>query len=171
MIQLRSFVILSGLLISLPFISCSTIQTAQQKTQLYSTTSDTLTLPKSKERIDKTPTYELFFELLDNTRCLDISVIAQDRNGKRFRCAFILEALVDTSLYPVKPLKPIYTEFARNFDINWRFQSNIFICSDENDPLKRLTKGNYRLKISAFSNNYYTFTIDIKSSVPVEFRK
>ncbi|MEJ5363396.1 MAG: hypothetical protein WHV26_15155 [Spirochaetota bacterium] len=152
-------------------ISCSTIPAEQQKLQVYSFSSNSLTLLKSKELIDKTPTYEVYFDLIEDARCIDISVIAQDKNGKRVRCAFILESLIDLSRFQKKPLQPVYSEIAKNFDINWRFQSNIFVCTDDTDPLKRLTKGNYRLKISAFSNNYFTFTIDIKSSVPVEFRK
>ncbi|MEW6526801.1 MAG: hypothetical protein AB1444_09065 [Spirochaetota bacterium] len=151
--------------------SCSTVTNTQQKSHVYSFISDTVTLPKSKELIDKTPTYEIYFDLLEDTRCIDITVIAQDKNGKRVRCGFILESLVDVSHFPKKPLQPVYAEIAKNFDINWRFQSNIFVCTDDTDPLKRLIKGNYRLKISAFTNNFYTFTVDIKSSVPVEFRK
>ncbi len=152
-------------------ISCAAVRTSEKKTSVYSFTADTLTLSKSKELIDKTPTYELYFDLMDNAQCIDITVIAQDRNGKRVRCAFILESLVDMSRFQKKPLQPVYTELAKNYDINWRFQSNIQFCNDNNDPLKRLIKGNYRLKLSAFTNNFYTFTVDIKSQVPVEFRK
>ncbi|MCX8124824.1 MAG: hypothetical protein N3F66_11790 [Spirochaetes bacterium] len=151
--------------------SCSTVSNNQQKSQVYSFSADTLTLPKSKDLIDKTPTYEVYFELIQNTQCLDITVIAQDKNGKRVRCGFILESFVDVSHFPKKPPKPVYTELAKNFDINWRFQSNINVCNDTNDPLKRLNKGSYRLKITAFSNNFYNFTIDITSAVPVEFQK
>lgn len=165
------FNIASGLLIVLLTASCSTTPTVQQKSQVYSFSADTLTLPKSKELIDKTATYEIYFDLLENAQCINISVIAQDKNGKRVRCGFILESLVDVSKFPKRPVQPVYTEIAKNFDINWRFQSNIYVCSDENDPLKRLIKGNYRLKISAFSNNFFTFTVDIKSTVPVEFKK
>ncbi|MDH7553115.1 MAG: hypothetical protein QHH74_05615 [Spirochaetota bacterium] len=153
------------------FTSCSTANIKRESVKLYTFISYSYDLPKSKELIDKTPTYEVYFDLLEETRCIDISVVAQDRNGKRVRCAFILESLVDISRFPKKPFQPVYSEIAKNFDSNWRFQSNIFVCTDDTDPLKRLTKGNYRLKISAFSTNYYTFTIDIKSSVPVEFKK
>lgn len=163
--------IIQGLLFLLLTTSCSTVPTTQQQSQVYSFAGDTLTLTRSKELIDKTPTYEVYFDLPENAQCIDISVIAQDKNGKRVRCGFILESLVDVSKFPKRPVQSVYTEIARNFDINWRFQSNIYVCSDENDPLKRLNKGNYRLKISAFSNNFFTFTVDIKSAVPVEFRK
>ncbi len=165
------YIIFICLLILFLTISCSTIPTVQQKSQIYSFSSNSLALPKSKDLIDKTPTYEVYFDLLEDTRCIDISVIAQNRNGKRVRCAFILESRIDLSRFQKKPLQPVYSEMAKNFDINWRFQSNIFVCTDDTDPLKRLAKGNYRLKISSFSNNYYIFTINIKSPVAVEFRK
>lgn len=167
----NNFYIIQGFLIVSLITSCSTVPTVQQQSQVYSFAGDTLTLTRSKELIDKTPTYEIYFYLPENAQCIDISVIAQDKNGKRVRCGFILESLVDVSKFTKRPVQSVYTEIARNFDINWRFQSNIYVCSDEYDPLKRLNKGSYRLKISAFSNNFFTFTVDIKSSVPVEFRK
>ena len=151
------------------FLNCSTITTNEHTIKTYSITVNTLLLPKSKELIDKTPTYELYFNLAENTQCIDVTVIAEDKNEKRVRCAFILESKVDLSYYTSKPLKPVYTEIARNYDFNWRMQTTVNVCTSATDPLKKLNKGSYRLRISAFSGNYFTFTIDISSPVPVEF--
>jgi len=163
-------ILLYGIVIA-PFFSCTSSIIKKETTQEYLFTAQSTTLTKSKDRIDNTATYEAYFELADNTRCIEISVIAIDPYNKRVRCGYILESEVDTSRFPKKPLQPVFTEIAKNFDVNWRFQSNIVFCSDQTDPLKRLNKGNYRLKITAFSDKMFTFTIQIKSSVPVAFKK
>jgi len=166
-----AFLMLLFVIIITSFISCTSSVIKKETTQEYSFTAQSTTLTKSKDRIDNTATYEAYFELADNTRCIEISVIAIDQYNKRVRCGYILESEVDTSRFPKKPLQPVFTEIAKNFDVNWRFQSNIVFCSDQTDPLKRLNKGNYRLKITAFSDKMFTFTIQIKSSVPVAFKK
>ena len=167
----RSKIICCHLLFCLTvYISCSTgVATHHDKTKIFTFSSDTVKLTKSKELIDNTPTYELLFALSENAQCVELSVSAQDRNGRKVRCAYIVESLVDVSRYVKKPAKPIYAELAKNFDINWRFQSTISICNDEIDPLKRLNKGNYRLRISAFSNDFYIFTVGITSPVEILF--
>jgi len=152
-------------------VSCSSepINKKYSTSKTYSFTSNTVNLPKSNERIDNTSTYEFFFNLTGQTHCIDISIITQDKNGKRVRCAFIVEYLVNVLQYPTKPKEPLYTEIARNFDINWRMQTKVNICTNTADPLKRLNKGSYRLRVSAFSDDYFTFTVDITSPVAVEF--
>jgi|GEM_PF-976174 len=166
-----AFLILFYIIVISPFFSCSSSVIKKETTQEYIFTAESNILAKSKERIDNTATYEVYFQLTDTTQCIEISVIAIDTYNKRVRCGYIFEAEVDTSRFPKKPVKPVYSEIAKNFDVNWRFQSNIVFCSDETDPLKRLNKGNYRLKITAFSDKMFTFTIQIKSSVPVAFKK
>lgn len=136
-----------------------------QKAYSYSTSTTYAT--KSNELIDNSTTYQVFFNLDKTAQCIDVSVIAQEQNKKRVRCAFIVEYMVDTSSFLNKPSKPVYTELSRNFDINWRFLNVVTICSDKTDPLKRLKPGSYRIRFTAFRNNYYDFIIEIKSAVPV----
>ena len=149
---------------------CSSPLMKKDSNQLYTLTIESNTLTKSKDRIDNTPTYEIYFQLSGITRCIEISIIATNTNNKRVRCGYILEAEIDISRFPKKPLQPIYTQLAKNFDSDWRFQSNIFFCSNEADPLKRLNPGNYRLRITAFSDKKHTFTIQIKSSASIKFK-
>lgn len=152
-------------------LSCTSVTIQKEKTNSYTFTALSSTLEKSNDRIDNTATYTVPFELSDNTQCIEIMVIATDTAGKRVRCGFILESEVDTSRFPKKPANPVYTTLAKNFDVNWRFQSNIIFCSDETDPLKRLNKGNYRLRISAFSDKLFTFEIQIKTQAALQFKK
>lgn len=167
----RSKMLYCCLLIHVPvFVSCLSVPSSQHdKMKTFTFSSDTVKLTKSKELIDNTTTYELLFALSENAQCVELSVSTQDRNGRKVRCAYIVESLVDVSKYAKKPAKPIYAEIAKNFDINWRFQSKISICNDKTDPLKRLNKGNYRLRISAFTNDFYIFTVDITSPVEILF--
>ncbi|MGQ9844117.1 MAG: hypothetical protein ACUVRK_11210 [Spirochaetota bacterium] len=149
---------------------CSLPQNMPQYTyQHYTISTTTKTLLKSKSLIDRTTTYELLLELTEDTPCIELMVIATDAYNKRVRCAFILDKAIDTSKYPGMAKQQVYSEIARNFDANWRFQSKITACTNRNDPLKRITKGVYRLRISAFSITYYQFDIDISSNVPIAF--
>lgn len=152
-------------------LSCTSVTIEKEKTNNYTFTALSSTLEKSNDSIDNTATYTVPFELAENAQCMEITVIATDTAGKRVRCGFILESEVDTSRFPKKPVKPVYTVLAKNFDINWRFQSNIVFCSDKTDPLKRLNKGNYRLRISAFSDKPFTFEIQIKTQAALQFKK
>lgn len=151
-------------------LSCSTAtMTGDSNAKTYTFTAHSSQLPKSRERIDQSTTYELYFTIFENVRCIELSVTAQDKNGKRVRSAYVLELLIDLSRFPKQPAQPIYTEIAKNFDSNWRFQNKITMCSDMKDPLRRLSTGTYRLRITPFSNNFYNFTVDINSPVPIEF--
>lgn len=150
--------------------SCSLPQKMSQNTyQHYTISATTKTLVKSKALIDRTATYELLLELAEDTPCIELMVIATDANNKRVRCAIILDKVIDTSKYPGMPKQQVYSEIAKNFDSNWRFQSKITACTNHNDPLVRITKGVYRLRISAFSNTYHVFDVDIQSQVPIKF--
>jgi hypothetical protein len=62
-----------------------------------------------------------------------------------------------------------YSEMGRNYDTNWKIDSDIRICSKSTDPIHTLGPGWYRIRFSTFTDLTCVTAITIYSNYGVQF--
>lgn len=137
------------------------------KTYIRGTSSKELL---SKEKIDNRPSYEAFFSLEKPEECIRITVSAKNSSiqsaytDPSVRACFIVEKAVDVSRFNLRTGGTVYVEMGRNYDINWKPERETVVCTAKDDPLKKLTPGPYRIRITAFEAPDFSFSIAIASN-------
>lgn len=124
----------------------------------------------SMEKIDGHPSYESHFTLEKVEECVKITIIARNTAlisayvDPTVRAYFVLEKAVDVSRFNPRAGRIVYTEIARNFDINWKSERDTVVCSRTEDPLKKLTPGAYRIRLCVFDAREFGFSIAIATN-------
>ncbi len=126
----------------------------------------------SNEKIDGSPTYEVFFTLEKPVDCMTINIESASLQ-KTFPVQkipkttyFIIEKKLNMPQYKTK-LDNTYTQIGRNFNSEWELYSPVKICSNPGDPLSTINESEYRIRFSAFEKAelYYIITITCESKV------
>ncbi len=133
-------------------------------------TSDNLI---SDKKIDTGKTYEIYFSLKKNEDCIKVAVISKVMDEATFsekiiRTFFVVEKNIDISGFRKSNKKRIFFELARNFNDSWDREKDVTICSSEADPIKKLSKGIYRIRFSVFRETDFNFEISIHSENAVK---
>ncbi len=124
----------------------------------------------SKEKIDNRPSYEVFFTLEKPEECIRITVSAKNSAVQSkymdpsVRASFVVEKALDISAFNLRTGTTIYVELGRNYDINWKSERETVVCSAKDSPLRKLTPGLYRIRITAFEARDFSFSIAIASN-------
>jgi len=124
----------------------------------------------SKDRIDNRPSYEAFFTLEKPEECIRITVIAKNNAiqsaymDPSVRACLVVEKALDVSAFNLRTGNTIYVEIGRNYDINWKSERETVVCSAKDSPLRKLTPGLYRIRITAFEARDFSFSIAIASN-------
>lgn len=124
----------------------------------------------SKEKIDNHPSYEAYFTLEKDEECVKITVLAKNTAvmsayvDPTVRASYVLEKAIDVSRFNPRGGRIVYAEIGRNFDVNWKSERETVVCSVKGDPLKKLTPGPYRIRLSVFQAKEFGFSIAIATN-------
>lgn len=130
---------------------------------------------QSREKIDKENTYEKYFIIKNNEKCIKIiitSTIIDDvfKREKKVKTYYIVEKAVNVSRFrDAGGKRYIFSELGRNFDANWNIKKDALICSSDTDPIKKLDKNIYRIRFTTFSKEDSNFKIELSSDNAIDF--
>ncbi len=157
-------------LLIFPLLSCVSSQITYSQKDIF---SDIMREEyKSRDSIDGTPTYQVYFSIKKNEQCIKISVLSdmKDDTIHSLRTAFIVEKVINVTPFTTsKNRKLEYSQLGRNYDSNWDITREISICGENIDPIKTLSPGWYRIRFSAFSDRAYVTAITIYSNNGIRF--
>lgn len=152
------------------FLSCASSQiTYSQKDSFSDIMSNAY---KSRDSIDGSLTYQVFFSIKSKEQCIKISLLSdmKDDTTHPLRTAYIVEKIINVTPFTTsKNRKLEYSPLARNYSSNWDISREIRICGNNTDPIKTLSPGWYRIRFSAFSDRAYSTTIIIHSNNGIRF--
>jgi len=140
----------------------------------YSDLSSNLNI--SSDKIDKGTTYELFFTLEKEVKCLTIDINATHipgtfpSEGIPKKTYFIVEKITDIDKYK-SGKSYTYTQLAQNFNREWETFNPLQVCSLENDPLSGITSSKYRIRFTVFDSQPLVFMATIFSFEKITFNK
>ncbi|MCX7677891.1 MAG: hypothetical protein N2316_01600 [Spirochaetes bacterium] len=124
---------------------------------------------KSDQKIANSPTWQIFFSMLKPEKCIKIVFTSKTEietlKGtivNEIISYFIVEKLIDISRYNFDK-KNIFYEIGKNFDLRWNTSQIAIICTDDNDPLKKLEPGLYRIRFTGFKSSDFNYRIEIFS--------
>ncbi|MDY6934091.1 MAG: hypothetical protein SVZ03_07700 [Spirochaetota bacterium] len=155
-------------------MQCKTLDTIDYKNENIYTGVTSKEL-ESKEKIDNGRTFEVFFSIETEEKCLKFilssSIIDTIFKKQRFIGIFyIVEKAVDISQFKASQSKQfIFSEVGKNFDYNWNTKDEITICTSMNDPIQKLDKSIYRIRFTVFQKEDYNFRIKILSENKIFF--
>ncbi len=124
----------------------------------------------SKEKMDNRPSYEVFFSLEKPEECIRITVSARNRAvnstfmDPSVRACFVVEKVLDVARFNLRTGNTLYVEMGRNYDINWKPEREAVVCTVKDFPLKKLTPGLYRIRLTSFEAADFSFSIAIASN-------
>ncbi len=156
----------------IPLAACGTTTPTREREYIYKAyirgTSSKENL--SKEKIDNHPSYEAYFTLEKDEECIKITVLAKNTAvisayvDPTVRASFVLEKAIDVSRFNPRGGRIVYAEIGRNFDASWKSERETVVCSVKDDPLKKLTPGPYRIRLSVFQAKEFGFSIAIATN-------
>jgi hypothetical protein len=139
----------------------------------YSWTGSTLfqsqDLDKSEKTLDGQETRELFFRLTSPEPCVLVSIKGSEPSGlvtggtKEIKLYFVIEREINM------PKQTVYIEIGRNFNRAWEQTTLVRLCTDTSDPVQRLEKGAYKIRISSFENRPYEVQLAASANHKVTF--
>lgn len=142
----------------------------------YSYSSSSKDLNISSDKIDKGITYELFFTLEKEVKCLTVDINAVyipetfPSEGIPKKTYFVIEKITDIEKY--KSGKSFtYTQLAQNFNKEWQTFNPLQVCSLKSDPLSGITASKYRIRFTVFESQPLVFMMDIFSFEKITFNK
>ncbi len=132
---------------------------------------------RSKEEIDGSETYMVYFRLAKSVDSVRISMISEyitDILGtkKTLESYFTVEKAIPAEHFKNLKTRYFFTEIGKNFDItDWTRVKEITIVSEKGSPFKALEDGSvyYRIRFTAFSKESLDFTIKIEADCEVTF--
>ena len=130
----------------------------------------------ASDKIDKGTTYELFFTLGKEVKCLTIDINTTyitetfPSEGIPQKTYFIVEKIIDTEKYKSRE-NYTYTQLAQNFNKEWETFNPLQVCGLESDPLSGITSSKYRIRFTVFDTQPIVFMVDIFSFEKIIFNK
>ncbi len=178
------------LLIILSPIRCKTVKKEIEFAHKKSFSGVTEPSIESKSRIDKEKTYEIYFKIKEDEKCIKISMKSSVqyesivKDEKSVKTYFIVEKAIDISKFikeePRESSKTVnrdiqktaFSEIGRNFDYRWNRKRSVLICTVGEDPIKKLDKLSlYRIRFTIFMKYNFSFTITVNSDQKIIFIK
>lgn len=167
-------------------IRCKTIKKEMQFAHKVSYSGITKPSIESSNKIDKEITYEIYFTIEKDEKCLKLTIqsIAEYegivKDEKIVKTYFIVEKAIDISRFvseesqkspKVKEDIPkiAYSEIGKNFDLRWNRKRDLLICTSGEDPIKKLNKSSYRIRFTTFMKDNFSFTITAYSNQKITF--
>jgi hypothetical protein len=151
-------------------------QAARTYKQSQAVTIPAGTAIRSKEEIDGSESYMVYFKLgkaVDSIRIGMNSEYVADILGtkKTLELYFIVEKAIPAEHFKNIKTRYLFTEIGKNFDItDWTRGKEITIVSEKGSPLKALEDGPaYRIRFTAFSTESLDFMINIEADCEVTF--
>jgi hypothetical protein len=139
----------------------------------YSWTGSTLfqskDLDKSEKTLDGQETREVFFHLAAPEPCVQLSIKGSEPSGlvtggtKEIKLYFVIEREI------IMPKQTAYLEIGRNFNRAWEQTALIRLCTDTSDPVLRLDKGIYKIRVSSFTTQPYELQLTAAANHKVTF--
>ena len=161
----------------LTLFSCSGAEKkSNYQGERFSFSDWTSALNKSADQIDRSTTYEIFFSLEKNVKCITINIeavyIAETFPAERIpqKTYFIVEKIINTEKYKSKK-NITYTPLARNFNDEWDTFYPVQICGLEGDPLSSIDASDYRIRFTVFDSRPLIFMATVYSDEKISFRK
>lgn len=151
---MKTSIFAASLFTLLTFFSCASV--LQQKEFRYTShlafTGSSVSI--SLNKIDNSPTHELFFRLTEDEKHIKVelkatglNIIDQKVDEKAF---VVVEKLYDKKDESEDETIDLYYVVGQNFDNNWTLQNQLYITSTADDPLTSLTAGIYRIRYTLF---------------------
>lgn len=166
-------------------IGCKTIKKEMQFAHKVSYSGITNPSIESSNKIDKEKTYEIYFTIEKDEKCLKLTIqsIAEYegilKDEKIVKTYFIVEKAIDISRFareesrksPTKKDIPkiAYSEIGKNFDHRWNRKRDLLICTSIDDPIKKLNTSKYRIRFTTFMKDNFSFTITAYSNQKITF--
>ncbi len=122
---------------------------------------------ESTQSINREKTYRIFFALSQPENCIRLKVISRRAVNENIYVEqpifvyFIIERAVDIRHFGLKKEPFVFSEIGRNYDSNWNRRGDIEICSDAEDPIRKLAPGVYRIRFSVLEDTAVNFTFTV----------
>lgn len=157
--------------ISIIIISCSTVQKTSNYNFYNTTTLNSSILPKHNYHFKKYPSIYYYFYLQNPAEEIKITVSSKFttndyKNGVNANPFFIVEkiTIMDKNKYNKKQ----YTVLGKNYSSEWLTSNSIIIRNNPISPADMLSKGLYRIVITAFNNSEFTSEVKIECNQQFE---
>ncbi|PKL37722.1 MAG: hypothetical protein CVV44_15380 [Spirochaetae bacterium HGW-Spirochaetae-1] len=174
---MKSMQILISLLVLSVLTACAGAGTRGSGDIMSTLNASSGELSPCPDAIDRGKTYQVFFRLEKETRCIRVSVIAQfhpDEFTTKMRVAktyFTVDRMIDISSFN-KKRNSLFTEMGRNFTGTWDQQRDATVCASITDPLQKLdSQSTYRIRIATFEKDNYQFQVIIHADEKVQLMK
>lgn len=162
-------------ILSVALAGCASTQEGRvfKKSSVMTVSGETAIL--SADRIDRYPTYMVYFRLEKPADAVSISITAEyvaDITGakKSRKAYFIVEKIVDLSQFKNIKLGNLHTEIGRNYDAEWNREKEITLISSKSEPFKNLdADSTYRIRFTTFAQENFEFTIVVNADCAVTF--
>ncbi len=162
--------------ISFSALVCSTTGGLRTYKHVSSKTGESVKLDYGSDNIDTEKAYEVYFRLEKPVDCIKLNIVSKyipDRfSGKKEHILtfFVLDQLIDISMFGDPEKKFEISEIGRNFDSAWNRKRNLVVCTGPGYPLLKFDiKTVYRLRFTTFRKVNFEFRIDIHADSRIFF--
>lgn len=165
--------IIPVLIIILTLRCAGSVKDMSGEIQNYGNTTDNT--KKSAEKIDGSPTYEVYFTLEKPVNCMtvDIETVFLQKSFPLQKIPkktyFIIEKKLKLPNLKSSSEKN-YTPLGRNFNSDWEIFSPVKVCTNKNDPLSVVDASEYRIRFTAFEKQQLYYIITIACEAKIIFR-
>jgi hypothetical protein len=161
------------ILIALTALHCTeSLRDSTGDTYTYGNTTENTKI--SSDKIDGSPTYEIFFTLEKPVDCFTINIetvfLQKSFPVQKIpqKTYFIIEKKL--ILPHRKSSKEInFTPLGRNFNNDWELFTPVKVCTNKNDPLSVIDASEYRIRFTAFDKQKLYFIITIQCGSKILF--
>jgi len=133
-------------------------------------------LTLSKDLIDSGRTYELYFRLEKEVRCIEVnlvcSVLKNQFTGERMMISscYLVERVIDIRSFSKIKADYMFSEIGRNYDENWNCNRTTRICSSRKDPIRTFSPDSlYRIRLTSFNSADFDYRLMVKADTRIKF--
>lgn len=163
------------LLISIALISCSSGKQIKQYKNRFAYKGDSGKSPVSKDLIDRGKTHETHILLKGESPCIKFSISGLNypdpftKKSKSIKTFYAVDRLVSIENFKKKN-RFVYSPQLVNFDKNWNSTNETELCGSSDDPIGKIRDGDiYRIRITTFRMDNYTFQIEVSADADFIF--